>query len=76
MTGVCIKEGRQREDTGTQVMKKAETEVMVMHLQAKGHLGLPERSWKRQGGSSLRDFGGNMALPTPDFRFLVSRTVR
>lgn len=44
MTGVCIKEGRQREDTGTQVMRKAETEVMVMHLQAKGHLRLPERS--------------------------------
>lgn len=75
MTSVLIKGGRQSEDTGTQVMRKAETEVMVMHLQPKEHLGLPEAR-RGKGGSFLRDFRGNTALPTSDFRLLVSRTLR
>lgn len=88
MTGVLIKRGKfghrhtgrtPCEDRNTQTQKenshvKIEAEIGVMLLQTKDCLGLPGAG-KLWEGPSPSGFGANMALPTPYFGLLASRTV-
>ena len=76
MTGVLIR----REETQTKIQReeshmKIKSGFGVMLPQAKEHVGLPEARGGKEV-SSLRAFGGSMALQQVDFRFLASRTVR